>query len=180
MTPDGESCLLRAFLNRPGCASRAFFLLGQRKPGKRGDMTKAQKKWQQNPVQFQWNFDDYIVYQDKVAELRARFTPKIKTAEPLKPNGESLEVPGWTEEEIKGLHSYLLTQSLRALKQRNGSMRTKKDILRWILKPLNNAPEIFSFQLCCELEGVDPFEMTITLRETIDSDLLPGEIRWTI
>ena len=72
---------------------------------------------------------------------------------------------GWSESEAKDLHFHLLRESLRAIKQANGNPKTKKDVLKWITEPIVKKPMAFSFQACCELEGVNPETM---LEETLN------------
>lgn len=79
--------------------------------------------------------------------------------------GESLSVNGvaedWTEDELIGLHQYLLEQSMTQALNPRSSKDTRLDVLSWVdvVTPYLSKPAPFSFDACCQFSGYDPEEL---------------------
>jgi hypothetical protein len=79
------------------------------------------------------------------------------------------EVFYWSEQAIKDLHIGILENALNNLKNPRVSVKVKREILEWI-----NVPTVpfryaykyaFSFQLCCQVAGLDHEQMQTCLEE---------------
>lgn len=128
-------------------------------------------KWKGKPVVVQYSIFDYMALLDRLdkvlpqplkkdLDLPVQTAPKLKKKASLSSN--------WTEEEIKLLHSALLEESLRSLKQANGNLKTKAEVMRWIKKPIVDNPEPFSFQACCLYEQVNPETMQENILQIVE------------
>jgi hypothetical protein len=114
-------------------------------------MRKAQQKSAN-----QMSFEDYLA---ALAELEASLAKGrgFKKGQPRVPDNFQRET--WSEDEMAGLHLYLLEKSLLQLKGDKCSPKTREEVIAWVSVPLDNHPIPFSFQLCCSLAGCDPEKM---------------------
>ncbi len=79
----------------------------------------------------------------------------------------------WTEDDIVRLHIELFYDAIEKLGNPRTSDATLREIIEWIDKPycpqqdINDNP--FSFQLCCELVGVDYLVLHEGIMNNLDS-----------
>lgn len=118
--------------------------------------------WKGKNLSIQYSIFDYMDILDRLDKILPQSLKKDLDL-PVKPvtavKKPSQKSSNWTEEEIKLLHSALLEESLRAIKQANGNPQTKAEIMVWLKKPIVDNPVPFSFQACCIYEQVNPETM---------------------